>query len=284
MENNVIYKEFLHQSALNTARDSYNSQNEILFKNTNPFELFNIIGKNRLLVFGVILLIFYSWFIRANISIGALFGLLLLGFIFYLYYNYQFFQIKNYAIDKQQKETFLADILAVENIYPIEGTSFFSRNYFKLDYEKLRNYLYFNPAVVDFYYANKEVINHSYLNYARSLQHINAMTILQTEILFGLENRGNQLEELKYLRKKCLNYWQAIIYNIPSTTATYTKYKNSMKILEELTQKYIDGAELKIREQNDKDGINMAYYPIYKGGPEPNDTKSFNYSSHFDFF
>jgi hypothetical protein len=57
-----------------------------------------------------------------------------------------------------------------------------------------------------------------------------------------------------------------------------------MKILEELTQKMIDNAELKIMQQNAKDGINMAYYPIYKGGPEPNDTKSFNYSTHFDFF
>jgi len=284
MENNIIYKEFLHQSALNNAKQSYENTFKNLFQDTNPFELFNIIGKNKLFVFGIILLIFYSWFIRANISIGALFGLFFLGFIFYLYYKYQYYQIKDYTVDKQQKEDFLAEILSKSNIYPIEGTSLFSKNYFRLDFEKMRNYLYFNPAVVDFYYANKEMINHSYLNYARSLQHINAMTILQTQMLFGLENRGNQLEELKYLRKKCLNYWQAIIYNIPSTTATYTKLKNSMNILEELTQKYIDDAELKIRQQNAKDGINMQYYPIQKGGPEPNDTNSFNYSNHFDFF
>lgn len=284
MENNVIYKEFLHQSALNTAKQSYNNTIENLFKNTNPFSLFNIIGKNNLFIVGIVLMIIYSWFIRANVSIGALFGLLFLGFIFYLYYRYQYYQIKDYAIDKQQKENFLAEILSASNIYPIEGTSFFSKNYFRMDYEKLRNYLYFNPAVVDFYYSNKEVVNHSYMNFALSLQHINAMIVLQSNMLIGLENRGAQLQELQFLRKQCLNYWQAIIYKLPSTTATYTKYRDSMKILEELTQKMIDDAELKIMQQNAKDGINMQYYPIYKGGPEPNDTKSFNYSTHFDFF
>ena len=35
------------------------------------------------------------------------------------------------------------------------------------------NYIYFNPAVVDFFYSNKELSKYSYRNFAMSLQYIN---------------------------------------------------------------------------------------------------------------
>ena len=284
MENNVIYKLFLQQSALNESRKNYDYPVESLFKNMSPFYLFNIIGKNRLFFFAIVLIVIYSWFIRANINLGAIFGLFFLGFIFYIYYTYQFYGIKEYAIDKQQKINFLADILSKDNLDPIEGTEFFNKNFFLIDYGRLRNFLYFNPAVVDFYYNNKDFINHSYLNYARSLRCINMMIILTSDITAGLANRGNQYTMLEMLRERCLNYWQAIIYGVPSTNATNNKFQESLNVLEQLTQNLIDNAAKKIDQQNTENGINMAYYPIYKGGPKPNDVNSYGFNSHFNFF
>ena len=87
MESNIIYKIFLRESALNQASQSYDAPIKNIFEKINPFQLFNILGKNNLFIFGIVLLVLYSWFIRANISLGAIFGFLFLGFIFYLFYQ-----------------------------------------------------------------------------------------------------------------------------------------------------------------------------------------------------
>ena len=216
MESNIIYKIFLRESALNQASQNYDAPIKNIFEKINPFQLFNILGKNNLFIFGIVLLILYSWFIRANISLGAIFGFLFLGIIFYMYYQYQFYAIKDYTVDKQEKQNFISNILSKNNDFPIEGTLFTSPDFFELDDNLMRNYIYYNPAVVDFYYSNKELIKYSYRNFALSLRYINTMILLQQYILGGLANRGNQLTEIEFLRKKCLNSWQSVIYNLPS--------------------------------------------------------------------
>ena len=284
MESNVIYKTFLRDSALNQASQSYNTPIKNIFESINPFQLINIIGKNNLFIFGIGLLILYSWFIRANISLGAIFGLFFLGFIFYLFYQYQFYSIKDYTVDKQQKQNFISNILSKNNDFPIEGTLFLSPNFFELDDNVLRNYIYFNPAVVDFFYSNKNLIKYSYRNFALSLEYINAIIILQQYILAGVNNRGAQLKEIEFLRKQCLNNWQSVIYNLPSSNAMNEKHKNSMNLLAELTQKIINDCYKKVEQQNAQDGINMEYYQIVRNAPEANDVGTFGYNNHFDFF
>jgi len=284
MDRNIIYKDYLQTSALVNANVKEKQIFTNLFEGVSPFNLFNIIGKNNLFVVGLILLILYSWFIRANISIGAVFGFLFLGFLFYLYYRYKFYDIKAYTEDKQQKENFLAQILSGVNIYPIEGALSFNNNYLNLRRDEMMNYLYFNPAVVDFYYNNRAFIDHSYLNFARSLQTINAMTFLHNDIIQGVNDRGAQYEQLEFLRKRCMNFWQAIIYDLPSTCASNTKFQESLKILGEITQNYIDSAQIKIKEQNALTGMNMSYYQIVKSGPKPSDVGTYGYNDHFDFF
>jgi len=284
MESNIIYKTFLRDSALNQASQSYNAPIKNIFETINPFQLINIIGKNNLFIFGIGLLILYSWFIRANISLGAIFGLFFLGFIFYLFYQYQFYSIKDYTVDKQEKQNFISNILSKNNDFPIEGTLFLSPNFFELDDNVLRNYVYFNPAVIDFFYSNKNLIKYSYRNFALSLQYINAIIILQQYILAGVNNRGAQLKEIEFLRKQCLNNWQSVIYNLPSSDAMNEKHKNSMNLLAELTQKIINDCYKKVEQQNAQDGINMEYYPIVRNAPEENDVGTFGYNNHFDFF
>jgi hypothetical protein len=284
MESNVIYKIFLKDSALNQASENYQKPIRNIFEKINPFQLFNILGKNNLFIFGIVLLILYSWFIRANISLGAIFGLLFLGFIFYLYYQYQFYAIKDFTVDKQEKINLISNILSKNNDDPIEGTIFLNPNFFELDDDVLKNYIYYNPAVLDFYYSTKEFIKYSYRNFAISLRYINTMILLQQYILAGLANRGNQLSQLEFLRKKCLNSWQAIIYTLPSANAMNEKHKNSMDLLAELTQKIINDCQRKVEQQNAQEGINMSYTQIVRNAPEANDVGTFGYNDHFDFF
>ena len=145
MESNIIYKIFLRDSALNQASQNNEAPIKNIFEKINPFQLFNILGKNNLFIFGILLLILYSWFIRANISLGAIFGFLFLGFIFYMYYQYQFYSIKDYTVDKQEKQSFISNILSKNNDFPIEGAFFLSPDFFELDENMSRNYIYFNP-------------------------------------------------------------------------------------------------------------------------------------------
>lgn len=284
MDTNVILKDFLHTSAENNARTKTRNQIDEIFVDVNPFNLFNILGKNQLFFVGLVLLIVYSWFIRANISIGAVLGLLFLGFLYYLYFRYTYYQVRDFTIDKQNKVQLLSEVLSESNYFPEEGTLMTSDFYFNLNEDTNKNYLYFNPAVVDFYFANKDFLNFAYYNYAKSLQYINQMIVLQNQMLIGVNHRGNQLTALKYLRKQCLNYWQAIIYTLPSSNTSNNKFKNSITTLTELTQKIVDNCELKVEQQNATNGMNTQYYPVYKSGPEPNDVGTYGYNQHFDFF
>jgi len=284
MERNVILKDLLQTSALINAKIKDEQILTGLLEGVSPFNLFNIIGKNRLFIVALVLFVIYSWFIRANISLGSIFGFLFLGFLYYIYFQYEFYNIKGFTENKQQKINFLAQMLAKNNVYPIEGAISYNDNYLKMDSERQMNYLYFNPAVVDFFYNNRIFINHSMFNYSKSLAYINAMILLHNDILTGVNARGNQFEELEFLRQQCLNYWQAIIYKLPSTRTSYIKFQESQKILGELTQNLIDTAQIKIEQINGKVGMNMEYYPIVKTGPKPNDVGTYGFNAHFDFY
>ena len=284
MDQNVILKDYLHVSAENVSRQRSKNQLDDIFSDVNPFTLFNILGKNQLFAFALILIILYAWFVRAEIKLGSVFGFIFLGFIFFIYFKYTYYSVRDYTLDKQKKTQLLSAVLDETNYFPTEGALPNSENYFNLDGESNRNLVYTNPAAVDFYYSNKDFLSFAYYNYARSLQYVNYMIVLQNQMLLGVNNRGNQLQELEYLRQQCLNYWQAIIHKMPSSKATYIKFKNSLVSLTELTQKIVDNCELKVKQQNAKQGINTEYYPIYGGGPKPNDVGTYGYNSHFDFY
>ena len=119
MDQNVILKDYLHVSAENVSRQRSKNQLDEIFSDINPFTLFNILGKNQLFGFGIVLMIVYAWFIRANISLGAIFGFFVLGFIFYLYFRYTYYSVKDYTIDKQNKVQFLSEILSKSNLLRI---------------------------------------------------------------------------------------------------------------------------------------------------------------------
>lgn len=280
----TILKNYLQTSSLLNNQQNTNNTIHRLFENVSPFTLFNIIGKNELLIVAVILLVFYAWFIRVEIKLGAVFGMFFLGFLYYIYYNYKYYSIRDYTIDKNDKNEFLSKILSKNNINPIEGTLIYGKNSLNLESNDMKSYLNFNPAGVDFYYENRELIQYSYLNYMNSIIAFNYMTKLYNEMLFGLKNRGNQYKELLDLRQECLNSWQSMIYKLPSSTSMNEKHSNSMNVLEQLTQNYINGAQEKIEQQNASDGINTEYFPIVKSGPMENDTSSYGYNNHYDFF
>jgi len=284
MEDNIILKNLVRKQLLNNNTDLLKKDIENLFDNVSNFTLFNIIGKNDLYKVGIILFFIFGWFIRQDLKSGTLVGVIVLSIAFYIYYTYKYDDIKSYSIDKQQKTRFLDILLSNTNYYPVEGNVFYDDNYLNFRDFKQKSFLYLNPAMVDFFYNNRELITYSYLNYVKTLQTVNAIIILNQELLAGVNNRGNQYENFLGLRDMALNYFQAIITTLPSAKATNRKYQDALNILQELLQKMVENIQKKIEIQNEQSGVNTEYYPIYRGGAKPNDTSSYGYNAHFNVF
>ena len=282
--NNIILKYFLRNSAINSSKKEYNSHTENMFKNIRKLNIINIIGKNKLFICFIILFVLFGGLIRINIKIHIFFCLIIIIILFYLYYNYEISNIKNYTINNEQKLNFIDSILLNSPYDTEEGSFSINPNWIQLNNYNTKSYIYKNPICIEFYYNNRELIKYNILNYQKSLQSINAMIIINEQIQIGVNNLGNQYEVLLYLQKMCLNYFQSIIYNLPSTQVTNLKFTESLKILHEITNEIVNKTKNKIKETNKKNGININYYPIYDNQPAPNDTKSFNFNDHFDFF
>ena len=283
MSNNIILKFLLNNISKKLTSDEYQKLKEDPVKDLSIFELVNIVGRNRLFGFSLILFIIFAYFLRANITIGVFFGFLFLSTIFYIYFKYLVFNLKDFTTNQQEKIIFLNTLLNQSNKTMSDSLLSTNENWIILGDQK-KSYLYLNPVVIDFYYKNKYILNYSYGNFVRSLNHINNMIKLEKQIEEGLDNRGNQYTLLLMLEKRCLNEFQSTIYELPSATATNQAFQKNLNFLHKITQNIIKNAENKINEQNKKDGINTGYYPIYNGGPSPNDIGSFAYNNHFDFF
>ena len=114
----------------------------------------------------ILLLIFYAWFIRFEIRLGAVFGFFFLGFVYYIYYNYKYYNIRDFTLDKNNKDAFLSKILSNNNLDAIEGTVIYGK--YSLEFPiggESVSYMNMNPAGVDFYYNSRDFIQYSYLNY-----------------------------------------------------------------------------------------------------------------------
>ena len=283
MSSNIILKFLLNNISEKTNRDQYDESVSKPIKNLSTFELVNIVGRNRLFMFGIVLFIAFAFFLRTNITIGVLFGFIFLSAIYYIYYNYLVYDIEKFTKDKEEKINFLNTILNKGNDTLSDSLLSDSDNWVEFG-EENKSYLYINPVVVDFYYKNKYLLEYSYNSFAKSLMHMNSMIKLEKQIEMGLENRGNQYSLLKMIESKCLNAFQACIYALPSSTAMNEAYKNNIKFLQRITQNIIEKAKKKIEEQNSKQGIDTEYYPIYSGGASANDVGTYGYNDHYNFF
>ena len=164
MSNNIILKFFLDILSKNNDLEQYNNRLEKPIKDLSIFQLLNIVGKNRLFICGLILFIFFGFFLRANISIGVFFGFLFLLLIFSIYFKYLVFNIEEFTKDKQEKILFLNTILDNSNQTMRDSLLSSNENWIQLGI-KNKSYLYLNPVVVDFYYKNKYMLEFSYNNF-----------------------------------------------------------------------------------------------------------------------
>lgn len=284
---NIILKTLFSNLSWLSQKQYYQEGRDVL-ENIGTFELYNIMDKNKLFFFGILMFLLFGYFLHSKITLGVIFGFILVVIIYYIFLLKDREDINDYITEQKEKLNFLNDILSIDNTSAIDGTMEFSAYYIDLGFNRKLSYLYLNPMAVEFYYSVRRNIQWSYKNFQRSLQFMNLLIFLKSQILRGLAYRKYQFEELQYLRKECLNSFQAIIYTYPNSeipsSGSYIKFTESLKILQEITQNIIDEATKKIEEQNITSGINTEYTPIIKVGPRPDDTRTREYNPHYDFF
>ena len=280
----IVLKNFFNKFGDLNSQKLYNESTNQAFRDLNIFKILNIIGKNKLFAFAIIMLILFGIMKNININLSIIFSFVFVLGIYYIYFRYNYDTIVDFTRDKEEQLYFLNTILSDTTIPQNEGSTNLNKN--NIDYEDYvkESFLYINPMIIEFYYVNRRYITTSYHNFRKSLQSANDMIALNEDIQIGIKNKKNQYEMLLDLQKDCLNYFQSVIYGVSSTNVSNNRFQNSIKLLHEITNNIVNDAAQKIKEQNEKDGYNTNYYPIYQDAPKPNDTTSFNYNNQFDFF
>lgn len=281
---NIILKQYLANISRLSENDIMRDEVDKIFNEMGDYELFNIIGKNRLFYIGLVLFIVFGYFIYKPIHLGVLFGFILVVLIYVYYIRYMKNNIKAYVHEKDDKLKYLNLILSGNNRELDEGALEFSDYWIYNSIRERRSYLYLNPVVVAFYYKMRLFLEYSYMNYHKSLVYINLIIYLGVQIKDGVNNRGQQYETFKLLKKNCLNYWQAIIQSLPSSKGLYNKFNDSIYVLHSILNAIEKEVVIKIKEQNIKGGMNTEYAPVYPSLPKANDVGTYNYSDKFDFF
>ena len=140
----------------------------------------------------------------------------------------------------KKKYYFLNTILSDSSYNSKNNTLTENDNFIDLNNYSVKSYLYKNPICVQFYYNNKELIKYSIYNFQQSLKSINAMILINEQIQLNVNNLKNQYDELLLLQNLCLNYFQSIIYSLPTSNLTDSKFTESLNILQEITNNIID--------------------------------------------
>ena len=122
--------------------------------------------------------------------------------MFYIYYNYEINNLKNYTKNNEEKLLFLNTILSNSSYNSKNNTLTENDNFIDLDNYSTKSYLYKNPICVQFYYNNKELIKYSIYNFQQSLKAINAMILINEQIQLNVNN----------LKINTMNYYYLKIY------------------------------------------------------------------------
>ncbi len=151
-----------------------------------------------------------------------------------------------------------------------------------------KSYLHMSKPIVEFYYSIRELSQYNPSSYTSSLNAMNNILHLNIVLQADSTQAKHTLENAKLQSDRCLNSLQSIILSLPSNE-TYNKFfNNSLKSLQRLTNLYLnamtDIAQKTYEHEKRTNTINIDSCQVLTDVPNPNDTKSYNYSEHFDFY
>lgn len=151
-----------------------------------------------------------------------------------------------------------------------------------------KSHLHMSKPIVEFYYSIRELSQYNPSSYSSSLNAMNNILHLNIVLQTDSTQAKYTLENAKLQSDRCLNSLQSIILSLPSSE-TYNKFfNNSLKSLQRLTNLYLnamtDIVQKTYEHEKRTNTINIDSCQVLTDAPNPNDTKAYNYSEHFDFY
>ena len=225
--------------------------------NSNIYQILNQIPKSNLVYYIYIAAFFFFVFsfyeIKLNHILSFFIVLLIVGYLI----QKDFGDFNQYTSTKKNQLKFL-------NKLCFDGQNF--RNFGPNNDMNImpnieQSYLYLNPLIVEFFYDIREFSQYNISAYVNSILHTNNVMKLHQDITQGLQNPYANLDLAKEEVSKSLNSLESIIYKLPITDVTNTKYKKSVDTLQSILTKYIIEIEQICQRQNKKNGYNVLTKP-----------------------
>jgi hypothetical protein len=124
-----------------------------------------------------------------------------------------------------------------------------------------KSYLYLNPLLVELFYNLREYSQYNISSYTNALIHCNNVIGLEYQSKIGLDRKYYNYDMAVDECRKALNEINAIIYNLPSTIVSYTKFNESIRILHGILNKHIYNMGQIFKNENKGKDLNLYTMP-----------------------
>ena len=231
----VIFQNIVDK--INTSSENINSYfSNIDSYNTNLYDIFTKIPKYNVIIYVLIVLLIYSFIGGLNIRLNELLSWFICLVVIYFLVKKDYSEFIDYTNKKEIQLKFLHAFMfegkdydfAKENniiIKPVDSIQ--------------KSYLYLNPLLVELFYNLREYSQYNISSYTNALIHCNNVLGLEYQCRIGLDRQYYNFELAVEESGKALNEINAIIYNLPSTIVSYTKFNESIRILHGILNKHI---------------------------------------------
>jgi hypothetical protein len=280
----VIFQNIVDK--INTSSENINNYfGHIDSYDNNMYNIISKIPKYNLIVYIFIVLVIYAFVNNLNIRLNEILTWIVCVIVLYFLIKKDYSDFISYTNDKSIQLKFL-------HAFMFEGKDF--------DYAKENNiiikpvdsiqksYLYLNPLIVQLFYNLREYSQYNISSYTNALIHSNNIIGLEYQARIGLDRKYYNYEQAVDELRKALNEINAVIYNLPSTIVSYTKFNNSIKILHGLLNKHIYDMGQIFKNDNKGEDLNLykmpdSFYDEYFK-IAPNNTNDKDYISTFDVY
>lgn len=142
-------------------------------------------------------------------------------------------------------------------------------------------YLAENSELLIFMNSYREYYQYNPTNWNTMVRQVNNFLRLIHELNIGTYRFNLDYDNLKAIKKKILNTYQAFIHTVPHTEASTDKFQKGMSRLQDLLNKEIDLVHQLVNKRNREQGVDTSSVFHYKNHPaafEQNTLADSNYS------
>jgi len=253
--------------------------------NTNIYDIIKKLPKYNIIIYIFIVFILFNFFARLNIRLNEVLVTLISFVLIYFLIKKDYSEFIEYTQVKKKELNFLHKLMFNDGTWDYERRTNVLIKPLNTNH---KSYLYLNPLLVDFFYNIREYSQYNISSYVNSLLHCNNVIGFEYHAKIGLNNTyANYITAIDEV-KKAINELNSVIYNLPSTIVTYTKFDDSIKYLHSLLNQHIVNMGTIFKNKNKHtemtnqmmpDNFYDEYFLI-----RADDTKTIEYKSVFNMF